>query len=289
MKNSIIVLTFFGLWLSTQLSSLAQDYVAYAFILTFGVLHGANDITLIASLTGKKDVNKQLLVTYLGAVLLVTFLFIISRGVAFLFFILISSYHFGEQHLSHHLKRNSSLSVLLYVLYGAVILFMIFSIKINEVLIVIEEVSGWLVEKNGIIGGLVAVSIGTVVVVYKLIKDRVLDINPFKELFYLVVLGITFANSSLVWGFAIYFILWHSFPSLKDQLHFLYGQASKSNFMSYLKTSSVYWAISIAGLGVLYWFLKDSVDYFITIVLYVLAAITFPHVLVMSRVEAIKK
>ncbi|MEO0573387.1 MAG: Brp/Blh family beta-carotene 15,15'-dioxygenase [Bacteroidota bacterium] len=289
MKNIIIVLTFFGLWLSTQLPSVAQDYIAYAFILTFGVLHGANDITLITSLTKKKGSNKRLLLTYLGAVLLVTLLFMISKGLALIFFILISAYHFGEQHFSHHLKKDSAISPFLYALYGSVILFMIFSIKLNEVLIVIEDLSGWILDRNLFIGFLSIGALGTLMCCYKLIKDGILEINPVKELFYLAVLGITFANSSLVWGFAIYFIFWHSLPSMKDQLHFLYGRASGSNFMSYLKTSSLYWLVSILGLGLLYWLLKDSVDYFITVVLYVLAAITFPHVLVMSKIEAIRR
>ncbi|MEM8928714.1 MAG: beta-carotene 15,15'-dioxygenase, partial [Bacteroidota bacterium] len=82
MQNIIIVLTFFGLWLSTQLSFVVQDYIAYACILTFGVLHGANDITLIASLTKRKESKKKLLLTYLGAIMLVTLLFVISREVA---------------------------------------------------------------------------------------------------------------------------------------------------------------------------------------------------------------
>ncbi len=289
MKNSIIVLTFFGLWLSTQLGATAQDYLAYTLILTFGVLHGANDITLITSLTKRKDSNGKLLFIYLGAIVLVTFLFVVSKGIALIFFILISAYHFGEQHFSHHLTKESRISRPLFITYGATILFMIFFIKLNEVLNVIKDVSGWMLDESFIVGALIVVSIGTVVCCFRLIKDGILKINPIKELFYLIVLGITFANASLVWGFAIYFIFWHSLPSMRDQLNFLYGRANRSNFVSYLKTSSLYWLISILGLGVLYWLLRDSVDYFITVILYVLAAITFPHVLVMSKVEAIKK
>ena len=166
---------------------------------------------------------------------------------------------------------------------------MIFSIKLNEVIKVIADVSGWILEERWFVNTLIFVSVGLVLAGLKLINDERLKINPIKELFYLGVLALVFANSSLIWGFAIYFIFWHSLPSLRDQLNFLYGRATKNDFFKYLRTSSVYWLISIAGLFILYWLLKDSVDFFITVVLYVLAAITFPHVLVMSKVEALKK
>ena len=289
MKNLVIVLTFFGLWLSTQLTAAVQDYVAYGLILTFGILHGANDITLISSMSNNKDSSRGLLLVYLGAIGVVSLLFLISKGLALLFFILISAYHFGEQHLGGHVRKESKLKTLLFLLYGFVILFMIFSIKINEVVFVIADVSGWVLEKSMFWKALLLVSIILVSTVFKLAKNRVLKINAIKEMFYLGVLAIVFANSSLAWGFAIYFVFWHSLPSLKDQLDFLYGQATKNEFWKYLKTSSLYWFISVVGLFGLYWFLNDRVDFFITVVLYVLAAITFPHVLVMSKVESLKR
>jgi Brp/Blh family beta-carotene 15,15'-monooxygenase len=266
-----------------------QDYVAYGLILTFGVLHGANDITLISSISDNRSSTKRLLFMYLGAVLLVSVLFLISKGLALLFFIGISAFHFGEQHLGEHLQGANKLRIPLFLFYGLVILFMIFTIKINEVVKVIADVSGWIFEERWLVNTLIIISVGLVSVVFKLIKGGSLKINPIKELFYLGVLALVFANSSLIWGFAIYFIFWHSLPSLRDQLNFLYGKATKNDFFKYLKTSSVYWLISIAGLFILYWLLKDSVDFFITVVLYVLAAITFPHVLVMTKVEALKK
>lgn len=275
--------------MSTQLAPTIQDYVAYALILTFGVLHGANDITLIASISNKNSSSKKLLLVYLSAVGVVSLLFLISKGAALLFFILISAYHFGEQHLGEHLQKEDKLKMLLFLFYGITILFLIFTIKVNEVINVIADVSGWVLEKSMFWKTLTVVSVGLLLIAFKLTRDGVLKVNLVKETFYLGVLAVVFANSSLVWGFAIYFIFWHSLPSLKDQLDFLYGQATKKDVLKYLKTSSLYWAISIGGLFGLYWFLKDSVDFFITVVLYVLAAITFPHVLVMSKVESLKR
>ena len=55
-------------------------------ILTFGVLHGANDITLISSFSVQKSSTKHLFLAYIGAVAMVSFLFLISKGAAFIIF-----------------------------------------------------------------------------------------------------------------------------------------------------------------------------------------------------------
>ena len=166
---------------------------------------------------------------------------------------------------------------------------MIFVFQLDKVDKIIFDVSGWAFDRSYFISTLIFFSITLLLLSVFLIIKGQLKINPIKELFSFLVLGLVFANASLIWGFAIYFVFWHSMPSLKDQLDYLYGNASSDTFMRYLKTSSIYWLISIGGLFLLYWLLKDKIDFFITAVLYVLAAITFPHVLVMSKVEAVKK
>ena len=47
----------------------------------------------------------------------------------------------------------------------------------------------------------------------------------------------------------------------------------------------LYWAISVLGLFLLLWFLKDRSFNMISILIFFLAAITFPHVIVMSKLE----
>jgi len=288
LKNGVIVLTFFGLWLSTQFDLVVQDYVAYVLILTFGILHGANDITLINSLSDARVKSRRLLATYLAAIALVSLLFLISKGLALAFFVFISAYHFGEQHLNHHLRVGKRLSIPFFTLYGLLILFMIFIIKFDKVKYVIEDISGFIVIENVLAGILIAIAVALLILSIYLYRKGLLKVNPVMELFYLSVLAIVFANASLIWGFAIYFIFWHSLPSMRDQLLHLYGSANKDALLKYIKTSGPYWLISVAGLFLLYWLLKDSVDFFISVVLYVLAAITFPHVLVMSKVEPFK-
>jgi Brp/Blh family beta-carotene 15,15'-monooxygenase len=99
----------------------------------------------------------------------------------------------------------------------------------------------------------------------------------------LLVFAIIFKASSLIWGFALYFILWHSIPSIIEQMNFLYSNLSIQNFISYCKSAAVYWVISIVGIILLYLLLKDK-KLFNAIFFSFLAAITFPHVIVITKI-----
>ena len=79
MKNWVLLATFFSLWLSTQLSVGYQDYLAYFFILTFGVLHGANDIVLLTK--QHKDLKTfRALIPYILVILAITLMFVYSQA-----------------------------------------------------------------------------------------------------------------------------------------------------------------------------------------------------------------
>ncbi|WP_310555632.1 Brp/Blh family beta-carotene 15,15'-dioxygenase, partial [Flavobacterium sp.] len=102
------------------------------------------------------------------------------------------------------------------------------------------------------------------------------------EVFYLLVFTIIFLSSSLIWGFAIYFIIWHSIPSMIDQIKYLYIDVTFSNFKLYFKSAFFYWIASLFGIAILYYIFKDE-KIFNALFFSFLAAITFPHVLVILK------
>ena len=58
MKNYVklpIVLSFFGLWISTFFSEESQVYIGFGLIFTFGILHGSNDLLIINKLEKKNS------------------------------------------------------------------------------------------------------------------------------------------------------------------------------------------------------------------------------------------
>ena len=278
--NFAIVASFFCLWLDSLLSNIAQIIVGFILILTFGILHGANDLLLIK----KIDINKEqisfqkTLLYYIIVVGLGSLLFWIIPWFALLLFIIVSGYHFGEQQWEN-LEKSSLFKVFEFT-YGLFILMLLFIFHIEEVQEVIQNITSVLVPESYFIVGL-AINIVALVAlgIYystKLIefKNRVL-----LETFYLIVFAVLFRVSSLIWGFAIYFILWHSIPSIINQVIYLNGEFNWKNFGLYIKTAFAYWAVSLIGIAILYLLFKD-VKIFNALFFSFLAAITFPHVLV---------
>lgn len=106
-----------------------------------------------------------------------------------------------------------------------------------------------------------------------------------KEAFYLLVFYIVFKTASLLWAFTIYFVLWHSLPSLIDQILHLYGSLTKKNMWLYFKSSALNWIVSLLGLLILYLIFNHKEQLFLSVFFSFLAAITFPHVLVMTRLK----
>ena len=136
MKTAQLLLTFFLLWLLGYLQPEVQTGIAYFGILTIGLLHGANDLAIL----NKKAENQQKrkffwsnMFLYVGCLLAVLALFIWQPIWALPAFILISAYHFGEQHWKSQNKLPKRLVGLLYLAYGGTILFMIFLVDINKV------------------------------------------------------------------------------------------------------------------------------------------------------------
>ena len=286
LNSGMLVATFFSLWLAVYFENNVENTLAYVLILSFGILHGANDIKLL-QLSGKaegKNYNYlRILIYYVVFVLAVAGLFYVLPELALLFFIVFSAYHFGEQHWADKFKAPSWEQILFYTAYGMLVLFLLFSAHIEEVTSIIQLITGTklLPELYTMVLGVS----GSIFVLLILKNIKQLRSQLFLELFYLLVFFIIFNTASLLWGFAIYFIIWHSIPSLSDQIVYLYGDFNKSNFLKYLKSSLIYWGVSVLSLIILFVFVDDSSVNFLPWLFSFLAAITFPHVLVISRLN----
>jgi Brp/Blh family beta-carotene 15,15'-monooxygenase len=214
--------------------------------------------------------------------------FLVSKFAALFFFLLISGYHFGEQHLMAKYRGPFAFGIILFLVYGLAILFLLFYLQVEEVVLIFGDITDTVFQVSFFQIGLYGLSTALVLLFAFACFRGFLKVNPILELFLFLVFFIVFQTASLVWAFCIYFIVWHSLPSLYDQLNFLYGNTNKSSMLKYLRSSLPYWFLSIAGVGLLYLIIGNRTDYFITVVLYVLAGITFPHVLVMSRIGHLK-
>ena len=288
--NLSILSSFLALWLTSFMRSEIQIIVGFILILSFGIVHGANDLLLIKKINAENSMTYlKILLHYVTIVLVAVLLFSFIPWLAMLLFIIVSSYHFGEQHWDKQIiYDNMVMTKLFHTIYGLFILLLLFQFHDKEVIAVMYGITG--IEFTFISITLLLKIVGFILVAmffYNCKTFAVFQKNIAIELLYLLLFAIIFKVGSLIWAFAIYFIFWHSIPSLIEQIKFLYGEVSITNSKAYLKAAFIYWLISIIGIIVLYFLLKDY-KIFDSIFFSFLAAITFPHVIVIERMFSIK-
>ena len=285
-SNFAIVSSFFCLWITSYFSDKYQLLLGFLFIFSFGIMHGANDLVLIKSLNkSKKEFSFRLiLIYYISIVALGIFAFYYFPLLALILFIVISGYHFGEQQWQTlDGINNILLKVFFQFNYGTVILFMLFNFHQQEVQNIIKDITAVAVPLN-YLSLLLKFFIGLLLsqFLYLYMYHQFLRKQILLEIFYLLVFALVFLTSSLIWGFAIFFIIWHSIPSIIDQIIFLYNDVNLVNFKLYFKSAFVYWITSLFGIALLYWVFKEE-KIFNAIFFAFLAAITFPHTIVILK------
>tara|TARA_B100000963_G_scaffold246387_1_gene215756 strand:- start:1913 stop:2758 length:846 start_codon:yes stop_codon:yes gene_type:complete len=259
------------------------DFIAVFAVLTVGILHGANDLEILSKrFKGKSNhLYFKFLTLYLLIVLIGMALFFVIPAFALFFFVIFSSYHFGEQHWGEKLTINPT-NFIFYTLYGALIFFILFSFQYVEVLYVINKISGYTFGFDFFFN--ISIILGITVFIWMLFNDS-LRVHIFKECILLILLAAIFYVDSLFFAFAFYFVVWHSLPSLKEQLIYLYGDFNFNSCLRYLKTSIIYWIASLGSLFMVYRYIDFEADYFMPLFFSFLAAITFPHTVVIGMMK----
>ena len=259
------------------------DFFSGFGVLTLGILHGANDLEIISkSFKGKlNNLYFKSILIYISVVLLGAVLFFTLPAFSLIVFVLFSSYHFGEQHWEDRLSF-SIFHFAFYTLYGAFIFFLMFTLQYDSVVAVIEKISGYRLGFEFF--QFTALLLGIILLITMLFEVSI-RFHLIKEGLLLLLLSGIFYVGSLWFAFAFYFVVWHSFPSLSDQLKFLYGVINFKSFLKYFKHSMIYWLASLISLYLVYSYVDFEADYFMPMFFSFLAAITFPHTIVMGLMK----
>ena len=282
-----IFLTISFIVVGLLLNKVLADAFGLFLIFSAGLIHGANDIRLLQ----KKYKNTQfrffllLILVYIGVVFLGAILFFHLPNFGLFFFILFSGFHFGQQHWDSFLKQKPSsplLKQLGYTFYGLLVFGLLFSSQVLEVDGLIEQLSGthFAVDTYYIVTLVLAV-VFSILAFFLSVSGMVY----LKEILALALLAVLFATTSLLFSFAVYFVFWHSIPSIQDQLMYLDGEINRKTIKGYIRSSLVYWLLSLMGLTAAYFFFDVSASYFIPLFFTFLAAITFPHTVVIGMLD----
>ncbi|WP_353086401.1 Brp/Blh family beta-carotene 15,15'-dioxygenase [Flavobacterium sp.] len=283
-----ILLTFFMLWLSNFISIENQQFIGFVGIALLGIVHGANDLTIGQQL--KEDISKswgvRLLLKYITIVLLGMVVFTLLPSYGLLLFILISGYHFGNQHWTLEMPSSvQRLWMLFQGSYGLLVLGILFCFHEKEVQAIVQTITQksypdlWIQEITLFLG-LFVLGLGSF-----LVKQSVAFRSSIgRNLFYLIVFSLIFYHAGLIWGFSMYFVLWHSVPSIQEQIRFLYGTENARSWWYYFKSSALYWSLAVGTMGIAYWAIAND-TVFKAIFFSLMAAITFPHTLIIAQMK----
>ncbi|MFN3941417.1 MAG: Brp/Blh family beta-carotene 15,15'-dioxygenase [Flavobacterium sp.] len=280
-----IFLSLIALWLGNQLGGQVQAIIGIFLVLTIGVMHGTNDLLIIEKSYVGSQKSNRIKFFYLMLVNINILLFYFFPLFALCLFIFLSCYHFGEQHLEKYFVEHGNLVVnnTYYITYGMLILSGIFYLNKTEVSEIIYQITSHKIPFNwmDLFFYLSTFLYATFTIYLAWTMKTYLNELPI-ELMTLLTLTIIFLNASLIWSFTVFFIFWHSIPSIEDQIQHLFSEVSFKTLIQYFKKGFAIWLISLIGLILVLWLIKDSL-YFYTILFSFLAAITLPHVLVMIK------
>jgi Brp/Blh family beta-carotene 15,15'-monooxygenase len=280
----IAVATFFII-LSCLFSVNYQDMVGFSLILSVGLIHGANDLLIIKRNTSSDTNFSQFksFIKYFGIVLAGLIFFYFFPSFALISFILVSIYHFGEQHIEAiPLDKNlENTRRYISIISHGILLFTI--IFMNNTKVVVDVFSSFhivFLNYNFLIIILIITSIlyASILIIKKDLQPFLISEILFFGLFYF--LSIT---SSLILCFSVYFIFFHSILSIKDQVKYIYGSNNSKSLKRYIKNSLPYFILALIFLILFYIYTEIDNNDLLPIIFTFLAAITFPHVLVIEK------
>ena len=289
-KSRIVVFVIF-ISLSYLLPVIYQDILGFILILSIGVIHGANDLLIIKKYTRKSSLKSQIsyFLYYLGLVFLGFVFFYLFPSIALLSFVLVSIYHFGEQHWEVNASNDEFVNVkriypiILHGLIFFVIVFMNNINIVNDVLLSFNTISLNYTYLRILLTVLFLIYM-SLLLLSKSIRGYFAD-----EFIFFILLFLLTLNSSLIFGFSIYFIFFHSVLSIKDQVKYIYGDDNSQYIKKYLISALPYFILALLFLIGSYLFIDfESLD-ILPIIFTFLAAITFPHVIVIEKMYSSMK
>ena len=289
--KSRILIFLISIGISFLLPVIYQDILGFILILSIGIIHGANDLLIIKKYTRKNSLDSQIsyFLSYLGLVFLGFLFFYLFPSIALLSFVLVSIYHFGEQHWEVN-TSNANIAKIkkLYpiILHGLIFFIIVFMNNINVVNDVLLSFNTISLDYSSLRILLIILFLLYMLFLLSSGSMRVYFIDEF--VFFILFFFLTL-NSSLIYGFSIYFIFFHSVLSINDQVKYIYGDDNLGFIKKYLISALPYFILSILFLIGFYFFIDFESLNIIPIMSTFLAAITFPHVFVIEKMYSSMK
>ncbi len=261
-------------------------------ILLIGMPHGALDHVIDGKLGNWNpfSFNKRFYGWYLSIMAGYSLLWIFFPFFSFMFFLLITLYHFGQADAERfnfsgwrkwviHLTRG--ITVVGLIVYGD----LVYASSVIEAVtdISVQDLSELILSSDLIMWALA----GVYPVSFILINLHPESRTDNFSIFFLdaLIVPLLFIYADLVWAFSIYFGLWHSYNHVLVMLNFLKTETKNYSFGWFYRQSFVFSLLSYIGLLIVY----NSLDAFgseellVSLLFVVISILTLPHMLVVEK------
>ncbi len=293
MRHTAIIFVFFNLVLFAfaqiggGISLPIQLAISVLLIGIVGIPHGAIDHVLFIQTTKG---NPFIFYTfYFGLIGLSIAIWVFVPTAGFLFFLVLSAYHFGQSQFSKYHLLTRYVKWVLYLSWGCSILAALMVYNQQEI-IVFSELSVDLkqlqvVFQLSIQKTILVFSTFIFLLVFILHRKTFSKSEFLLEIMFFALIHLSFYMHSLLIGFSIYFAAIHSLSVLKQEYAFLKSKFSNFNLRSFLRILTPYTLISIGGLSVLIGLSHSGIiEVSKTMVVFIsIAALTLPHSVVMEK------
>jgi len=260
-------------------------------VVTIGLMHGATDHILYINsedATFKSKIPKPFIVKYLLIFLFMGLMWLILPSLAIIFFLVVSSYHFGQTQLQYiAISEGSVYKKLLYLVWGILILSLIVLLNLDESKALINSAIPtldltWLDadRSKSIILAASLMFLITYGILYKYITWKTMIF----ELAEILIITLLAYQSNLVITFGVFFGLWHSLRASQIQIHKV-STVQNYTIRLFVKESLPFTLISVFGIALMM-LLASFYESSIRVEMLFLVAIsmlTLPHMFIYER------
>ena len=274
----IIQLIFIGIFYFIEIDFNSQAVICGILLCTVGIPHGSNDY-LYRSNVSTNGLLKFLF-TYLSMMAIFGIAWWLMPFLALLIFFFISIHHFGQSNF-----ENSKVFYLPSILWGTWVLLLPVLIHSDEAINIFKQMLSLNDAKLELIEYPLNTSFNPILIsiflgfsiLYFLSLNYFESKNKLKYFIQFIIVTIWYLITPLLFGFIIFFCLWHSMQSLKHQSEY-YIKLTQNNLTDFILKMIPFSLIALGFFAVYIYFR----GFILSEAFILLSIITFPHVLKMD-------
>lgn len=276
-------------------SSVIEIIVAAILIVAIGLPHGATDLLLVKYLStdryNEQSVSQALL-HYISLIALYGLIWYFMPELAFVLFIIISIYHFGQSNYTFLQVESKLTRTVGYIASGSFVLLTPLCIHHEIAIPIIETISGTTAfsfsatTAETLTRALFLTNIWLLIFLY--LNNWITSETLAYQLVSIVLLLLCYWFLPLILGFTIYFVFWHSLHSMVDQIDYIRTKENDFTWLKYYKNALPITLLAVVLIAGGYWInITWSINFSIIEVFFVmLSLMTLPHIILIEQLYA---